>query len=662
MPPRPPGFLSSRINPDVVMMICTAGHVDHGKTQLVKLLTGCNTDRLKEEQERGLTIDLGFAPCYLGGNLCVGIVDVPGHEKFVKNMVAGVSGIEMTVLVIAADDGVMPQTVEHLQIMELLGVRKGMVALTKIDLVTPERVQQVSDEIRGFLKGTFLDGCPICPVSSETFDGYPEFYETLVGLIQSLQKKRRAGIFRMPVERVFTQQGFGAVVTGIPVAGTVSVGDEVELVPGDQRGKIRGVQRFLRDATQGEYGQCLALNVPDFGKKPPVRGQVLATPGYLKAAVCFHLRLVAVAGLDKPLRNAEEIKFHTGTAEEPGKMYLLEQPELAESQTGLATVILHNPVAAAAHDRFIIRRASPARTVAGGEILAVSLVRERPRKAEAISQLKELLAAFQGVDLDSPEGMDKRVEHIVRRVRRTGGSIKDISQGTMLPRPVIRESVSRLVAAKRVLALAEDYFIHAEAYAKCLDSVKARVQRASAQEKLLSLSVADLHKDFDWPAPLWTRMEQELEQAKLLQKRADKYVLPGSVQAMPDADRALMMAILRVYTETGFHSPRPDELPEILHAPEPRVARLLQHLYNEGQLLRLSPHVVLTREWFKKAQEMVVQIIREKGTLDSGEFKNNIQSTRKYALAILDFLDARRVTVRIGNNRKLIPDYQRNLV
>ena len=234
----PPGELKAGTRPKVMMMVCTAGHVDHGKTQLIRLLTGCETDRLKAEKERGLTIELGFAPCVLEGELCIGIVDVPGHERFIKNMVAGVSGIDMTILVIAADDGIMPQTIEHFQIMELLGVSHGIVALTKIDLVSKERIQELTSKIRDFLMGTFMEDAPICPVSSETYDGFPEFYDALVSYARKLSKKRRSGIFRMPVSHVFTRRGFGVVIMGIPVDGTIQVGNEVEVVPGNQRGRI----------------------------------------------------------------------------------------------------------------------------------------------------------------------------------------------------------------------------------------------------------------------------------------------------------------------------------------------------------------------------------------------------------------------------------------
>jgi selenocysteine-specific elongation factor len=303
-PPCPPGALRPGAEPDIVMMVCTAGHVDHGKTRLVNLLTGCQTDRLKEERERGLTIELGFAPCVLGDGIGVGIVDVPGHEKFIRNMVAGVSGIGMTILVIAADDGVKPQTVEHLRILEFMGVSRGMVALTKTDLVTPDRLRETLAEVREFLKGTFLEGATVCPVSAETFEGYPEFYSALAGEVRHLVKQRREGVFRMPVEQVFSRKGQGLVVMGIPIEGSIAVGDQVELVPGGQAGRVRGVQQFGRDTGRGEYGQCLALNIPDLAKTPPSRGRVLGPPGYLAARHSFHVRLHAVPGLEHPLKNA----------------------------------------------------------------------------------------------------------------------------------------------------------------------------------------------------------------------------------------------------------------------------------------------------------------------------------------------------------------------
>lgn len=658
----PPGLLRPSINPDVIMMVCTAGHVDHGKTSLVKLLTGCNTDRLKVEQERGMTIELGFAPCFLGGNLCMGIVDVPGHEKFIKNMVAGVSGIQMTVLVIAADDGVMPQTIEHFQIMELLGVRYGMVALTKIDLVSEERVAEVEQEIRGFLHGTFLDGAPICPVSSETLAGYGEFYETLVALVSKIVKRRSTGVFRMPVERVFAREGFGTVVTGIPVDGLISVGEQLELVPGNGNAKVRSIQRFLRDAQTGGYGQCLALNLSDSGKLSAQRGQVLCQPGYLKASSQVHVSLRAVSGMERPIKNAESIKFHTGTAELDGKIYLLEGKELGEGAEGFATIVLTSPVAAAVHDRFILRRPSPASTVAGGEVLALAKAEEREPRKRVLERL-QLYREFLGdVDPVTSEGQRRKIEYYLCVEKPCGATSKEISTGALLPAQVLSPQLAQLVEEKKVLALSAELFIHEQSYKKCLGLIEKRLHEALEEKKSLAMTLSDLRQGLDWSSVLWARVQGDLERKGLVSFQGSKVVLRQAGEKLDPAERALVEKLLRIYEEGGFQSPRPDELPEILKTPPPKVKRLLDFLFSQGQLVRLSDAVVLSRAHFIKAQAMVVDVIKKNGKLDSADFKYHIKSSRKYALAILDYMDSRRITIRIQNDRKLAPDYQRNLL
>jgi len=659
---RPPGQLRADVNPDVIMMICTAGHVDHGKTQLVKLLTGCNTDVLKTEQERGLTIELGFAPCFLGNNLAVGIVDVPGHEKFVKNMVAGVSGIAMTVLVIAADDGVMPQTVEHLQIMQLMGVRHGMVALTKTDLVPEETVNQRVEEIRAFLEGTFLEGADICPVSSETFDGYSEFYDVLVGRIRGIVKQRQVGVFRMPIERVFSQRGFGSIVTGIPVGGTVRLGDQVELVPGGITGKVRGIQCFLRDASEGSYGQCLALNIPDFSKQPPVRGQTVGQPGYMRPARIFHVRVNTIQKLEPPLRNADEIKFHTGTAEEHGKIYLLEEKTLEGGGGGLATVVVANAVSAAVNDRFIVRRPSPAATVGGGDILAVSYTEHRPKRKVILEKLHAYEKFFAGVDMAGDAGTAKKVEYFLRFEHPTGATVQDLSRETLLPVDIVTGHLSRMVDDETVIAFGPEQYIHTESYSARLDEIEARVRTAAVEGKQLSMAVSDLRRGCDWPVRLWARIEHDLERGNVVTLRGDTFILKSSVDTLPESDRAIIARLTGIYEDTGFRSPRPDELPDMVDAPQNDIARLLDYMCNEGQLVRLAKHVVLSRSNIEKAQNMVVAEIQENGWLDSAEFKLRIDSTRKYALAILDYLDARKVTIRTENIRKLAPNFERNLL
>jgi selenocysteine-specific elongation factor len=654
----PPGALTPGAEPDIVMMICTAGHVDHGKTRLVKLLTGCNTDRLKIEQERGLTIELGFAPCVLEGNVGVGIVDVPGHEKFVRTMVAGVSGIELTILVVAADDGVKPQTVEHLRIMEFMGVSRGIVAVTKIDLVTPERLREAILEIGEFLKGTFLECAPVCPVSSETFEGYAEFYTILAGEVGKRVEKERHGVFRMPVEKVFGRRGFGAVVMGIPTDGSVGIGDRVELVPGGKTGKVRGIQQFLRDTDRGGRGQCLALNIPDFNKTPPERGQVLGVPGYCAPSRTFHVRLHAVPGLDRPLKNADEIKFHTGTAEDNGKLYLLEEKTLSGG-SALAAIVLNSPVVASAHDRFIVRRSSPAATVAGGEILDTVESADKPRKRLALDRLQAYERFMAGRDPASREGMEKRIEYFLLSNGRKEASIEEISKGVLLTEACIAEVLTGLVERGTVFPLDQDAYIHADSYRNLAAEAKAKLEDASIHQGVLTLSTGDLQKGFDCSLRVWKAVEEALLREGIVARSGNTFVLAGALESMSENDRNIIDRVLSLYEETGFGSPRPDELPDLVGAPEKTVTGLMEYLYSRGLLIRLSETVTLSRAAFIDAQHIVVDLIRERGELDSADFKYHIASSRKYALAILDRLDSMHVTIRSGNIRKLSPDYER---
>lgn len=659
---KPLGVLRDNINPEVIMMICTAGHVDHGKTSLVKLLTGCNTDRLKEEQERGLTIELGFAPCFLGNNLCVGIVDVPGHEKFIKNMVAGVSGIDMTILVIAADDGIMPQTIEHLQIMELLGVKKGIVALTKIDLVDKERLDSLSNEIKLFLKGTFLEGAKIFPVSSETFVGYPEFYNGLISEIKNLSAVRRKGIFRMPIERSFLIEGIGKIVTGIPVSGTIKVGDTIEILPQKQLGKIRGIQRFLRDSVSGGCGQCLALNIPDFGKIDIQRGNVISIPNYLQPANIFHLKFKTVQGLKELIKNSEQIKFHTGTIEKNGKIYLLDENSPESEKGPFAAIVISEPVAAAIGDRVIIRRTSPNETIAGGEIISISYTQNRPAKNVILPKLKKYVEFTKNISPESKEFFEKKIEYLLLYEFNKGTSIKVLSQTLLLEVDEIKSIVDSLKNKDIVKTFSDDFIIHVQNLSKIINEVENEIIKISKDENTLSISVLQMHNKIELHPNLWDIIDTELEKKKILKKTDNKYILCSSQSTIAARENQSLMQILKILEQTAFSTPRPDELSLKLKIPEPKINNLLEHLSNENKIVKISKNVFLTKENLKKAQDIVIKTIKEKGSLDSADFKYLINSTRKYALAILDFLDFKGVTMRIDNIRKLTKDYEKKII
>lgn len=656
----PPGLLRPSVNPDVVMMVCTAGHVDHGKTSLVRLLTGCNTDRLKIEQERGMTIELGFAPCVIGGNLCIGIADVPGHERFIRNMVAGVSGIDMAILVVAADDGVMPQTIEHLEIMELLGVRSGIVALTKIDLVSPERVEEVSQAICNLVAGTFLASARICPMSSETFVGYGEFYEELVAGVSSLSRRRCSGVFRMPVERAFSREGFGTVVTGVAIAGQVASGQELELAPGGGRARVRGLQRFLRDANEGGYGQCLAINLAAVDKLSAERGQVLCAPGVLKPVRQIHAQVRLLASTDKPLRNGEALKFHAGTTEQEARVYVLDVGEIPPGESGHVTVLLDKPAAVAPHDRFILRRPSPAGTIGGGEALICSSEPTRRQRRVVAAELKQYSSMVAGVDPFSEEGIRARVSALLAGAAQ-GLTVDEIASRALLWRAEVEEVCRRLVGEGQVRVSAAAYYLDARRYGEILGQARAKVEEAIKRDPLLGVTLLELRSALALPTPVWSLLLDDLKATPAFRIQSER-VVPAQAPARSSPEAELAGRILELYDRTGFHSPRPEEVAELLKAPPALVTRVMQHLCNEKKLVKLSASVVLGVQACRKAQDLVIRIVKDKGVLDSADFKYHIDSSRKYALAILDYLDARRVTLRIGNDRKLAPGYERNLL
>ncbi|MCI0525946.1 MAG: selenocysteine-specific translation elongation factor, partial [Nitrospira sp.] len=326
----------------------TAGHIDHGKTALVKVLTGIDTDRLKEEKERGITIDLGFAFLRLSSEIELGIVDVPGHEKFVKNMLAGVGGIDMALLIIAADEGVMPQTEEHLAICQLLQIQQGLVALTKSDLVDEEWLELVTEDVKNFTKGTFLENAPIVPVSSKTGAGIDQLKGELEKLALQIQPRDAEGIFRLPIDRVFTIKGFGTIVTGTLISGSVQIEDIVEVLPKKLKTRVRSIQTYNQNVQKAWAGQRTALNLHGLEKANLERGDVLTEPDFVRSTYMLDVYLQLVAKAEKPLKTRARVRFHTGTSEIMARMILLDQEELEPGQETFAQVHLEDPVVALA--------------------------------------------------------------------------------------------------------------------------------------------------------------------------------------------------------------------------------------------------------------------------------------------------------------------------
>jgi selenocysteine-specific elongation factor len=633
-------------------MIGTAGHVDHGKTRLVRLLTGCETDRLKIEKERGLSIELGFAPCRIGDGLAAGIVDVPGHEQFIKNMVAGATGMDMAILLVAADDGVMPQTIEHLQIMQFLGVQYGLVALSKIDLVSSGRVEEVRREIEDLCAGTFLEGAPICPFSSETGEGFDRFYDTLVATATRAKIKRQEGVFRMPVERVFSVPGHGTVVTGIPLAGKVLEGDLVEVQPSGKRARVRGMQRFLREASEGHAGQCLALNLAGLPGEAVERGHVVGRPGYVRPCTFLQVFLTTCDDLSSPLEDGEEVRLHTGTLEVQGRLSIYGKNRLERGQQSFGAIRPAEPIATSPTDRFVIRRNSPTITVAGGVILRALDYRPKGTRADLEEELKARWESF-----SNPES---RVEYHFRAAGAVGSTIQDAAVESLLEQATVEKVVRNLVEAGRLFTCSGDRYIHEIGEEDAKRKIGAWLERYhSEQPSEFGPTLRETALRLGLPEPIVSSVTDEMLSASEIEKSENRISLVGRHDRFDSRQQDLLRRIESMYRETRYTTPRPDELPELLHERESTLLPLLDYLCQRGTLVRLGKNVVFPKAWMEEAERLVVAKIRETGELDSGDFKTMIDSTRKYALAILDHLDVNHVTQRSGNIRRLHPGYLR---
>jgi selenocysteine-specific elongation factor len=625
----------------------TAGHIDHGKTALIKCLTGCDTDHLKAEKERGMSIDLGFAPCTVSG-LEVGIVDVPGHENFIKTMVAGATGIDGVIFVIAADDGVMPQTREHFDILTLLGVKYGIVALTKVDIVEPARVKKVTTEIRSFLTGTFLQDAPILPVSSITGEGFDTFYEALKTLVDTIEPKKTDGVFRLPVERTFSVKGYGTVVTGIPVAGSVKIGDEIVLFPHGTKGRIKAIQVYKKNSDAAMVGQCAALNVPQWDYKDIERGCTVTLGDYFSPRQWFLCNLRILPDVKSPLKNGANIKFHTGTSEIVATIYLLKGSSISAGQESLVQVRLNRPqkIVAAPRDRFILRTLSPVQTIGGGMIIEALLNRLK-RKDERV-----LLDA---VDRAKAVMSEKDfIEYCIKTAEDYAASENEVSiRAKMLPGP-LKEILAALVEEGEVFNLSPKLFIHRETYRvvqqKLLDIV-GEFHRTKPESPGISserlLEASRLKKDvFDGLVKLL------LLQKKLVERK-HRLALPGHQETFSDDEQRMLHSVESLFKDNAFSPPKLEQIVEYTKANPERIRKILKILLEHEQLIRVDKDLFFHREAVEQARQILTSYIEKEGGLESVKFKYLLDTTRKFAIPLLDYFDRIGVTRRSGYTRYL---------
>ncbi|MFZ1932834.1 MAG: selenocysteine-specific translation elongation factor [Thermoguttaceae bacterium] len=649
----------------------TAGHIDHGKTALVKCLTGCETDRLKEEKERGMSIELGFAPCKIGDTQ-VGIVDVPGHENFIKTMVAGASGMDGVILVVAADDGVMPQTREHLDILTLLGVRHGIVALTKIDRIAAEDRPGVQAAVAAFLRGTFLEGAPICPLSNVSGEGFDPFLEALWALVAAIEPRRTDGVFRLPLERAFSVQGYGTVAAGIPVAGAAHAGDEIVLLPEGLAGRIRRIEVYGQTSETVMAGQCAALNVGHWDHREIRRGDVLTIPGFFSPKQWYLCSLRLLPREKLLLKSGAEVRFHTGTSDVAASFYPLSGTSMEGGQSGLIQVKTKTPVVAGPGDHFLLRTASPVRTIGGGRIVEAIERRLKANRPELREDLQQRAEAI----------LDPRrfVEYCVRRAEGLATSEASVAVRTKIPHARVQEILADLAGQKVIFALTAKDYVH-------------RDTAAAAGEKILGL-VADFHRqspespglppeqlrrDFcgaavpaapagETPAPqanyrplrqampidkaVLDALVARLKDEKRLVEKNGRLALPEHRSTFGGEEAKLLETIETLFREKLFSPPDAAEVATRTNVPAAKVAKLLGLLREHGRLLQVDAAGMLFHsDAIARAREILAEHFRKEARLESVQFKYLLDTTRKFALPMLDYMDRVGVTRRVGNTR-----------
>lgn len=628
-------MLESEVAP-LMYVIGTAGHIDHGKSALVRALTGIDPDRLREEKERGLTIDLGFAWLKLPSGVEVSIVDVPGHERFIKNMLAGAGGIDLALLVVAADEGVMPQTREHLAILDLLGVSHGVVAVTKADLADAGLLGLAMADVREALAGTALEGAPIVPCSSVTGEGLGDLLTAIKAQLAGTPPKRDIGRPRLPIDRAFTIAGFGTVVTGTLCDGRLKVGDEVEVVPAGLRARVRGLQTHGRKVEVADPGRRTAVNLAGVPVESLRRGMVLALPGSLRPTTAVDVRLRAVGYLGRPIRHGLEVTFHTGAAEAPGRLVLLDCEAVAPGQSAWAQVRLAAPVAAVRGDRFIIR--DPNDTLGGGTVADPQARRHRRYHVPTLEALKALEAG-------SPQDV------LLLALERTGPAplAAVVQEGGIGP-AAARAAAGALAEAGRLVVLDGGELQDSSLLctAEGLAALTARLRevlggfhqasplRPGMPREELRSRLGLAPRTFDSVLRFW-RQEGEVRESGPLVS------LPWHEPRLDPGQRARAEAYLAALRASPF-------------APSPSAVLdegLLAYLETRGDIVRVADGVVFDAQAYREMVARITDYLREHGSVTLAQVRDMFGTSRKYAQALLEHLDEKRVTRRIGDERVL---------
>jgi selenocysteine-specific elongation factor len=628
------------------IILGTAGHIDHGKTSLIKALTGIDTDRLKEEKRRGITIELGFAHLELPSGQVLGIVDVPGHEKFVKNMVAGATGIDLVALIIAADEGVMPQTTEHLEICQLLNIQHGLVVLTKIDMVEPDWLELVREDVTEFLSDTFLAAAPLAEVSSQTGEGLKELIHVIDTLVQEIPERDAGNFFRLPIDRVFTMKGFGTVVTGTTISGRIQTGDEVTIYPQGISSRIRGIQVHNREANQVRAGLRTAINLQGVEKAQIERGHVLAAKDSLRSTYMLDVLLELIPSAPRKLKNRARVRFHTGTSEIISRVILIDRDELEQGETCFAQIRLDQPTALLQRDRFILRSYSPVRAIGGGEILNALPLKKKRFSEAALSELKLLHRG----------DLQEKTEQFIRMNRFHGSESSELQFLTNTNKKKLEEILQVLLAQKRIIQFNKESatFIHVDYFERAREEITVTLtayhhdfplKTGLLKEELRSRTVGSHNQRlFNYI------INQLIREKSIVQEKEVLRLTKHKVTLAQDQEK-VRLQIEEAYLKSGLQPPYFRELKKGF--PDNMGDDVLQVMVKEGLLIKVKEDLYFHQKTLEELKNRLVAFLREKGEISTPQFKDMTGTSRKYTIPIIEYFDRSQLTVRVGDNRVL---------
>jgi len=630
------------------IILGTSGHIDHGKTALVKALTGIDTDRLKEEKERGITIELGFASLQIDDTIQVGIVDVPGHERFVRHMVAGASGMDIVCMIIAADEGVMPQTREHLDICQLLDVKQGMIVVTKMDLVDDEFLELVIDDITDCMKGTFLENTPIISCSSTTKQGIDDVLSCISDLCQKIQPKNVANIFRLPIDRVFSMKGFGAVVTGTQLSGQVSVGDAVMVYPSKKNAKVRGLQNHQRKVQNSYSGMRCAINLQGIDRGQINRGDVLSHPGCLIPTFMIDVHFQYLEMNDRPLGFRTRIRFHAGTTEIPAHIILLDRDHLMPGEDAFAQIRFDTPLCVMRGDRFVLRLYSPVQTIGGGVIIHPLAPKRKRFKKDVTEDMKRL-------------GMADDINCLNIHIQKSGVSgitLKRLKQCSALEDTTIDTHLNHLIEKQQifVLDLSPARYVHCETHKNWKHIIVDIIQnyhkkmphRTGMPRQELKSRLPDAMSQV-----LFLYILDDLIESKILETHQEIVYMKNYRPALTSEMEQMKKKVYEMIQKNQLSPPLLKELSQNFQTTTSNMETLLAFLEHEGAIVRVTQDMPVCTQVMKAFTNRLIDYLKDNDTITTKDFKNMIDVSRKYAIPLIEYCDRKKITLRVGDVRKL---------